>query len=619
MDDSRLVRGLRSAEAKLKRFSAALGTIGTGMMKISAAVLTPFGLTVRAAADAQESLSRFEQVFKDQADAAAKFADDLAESVGRSEYEIRDALATFQSFFVGLGFGGAESRKLSQRLQSLALDFASFNNITDDEAIQRFISALSGSGEVLDRFGINIKQAALKQELLRMGLRKSWTAVTEQEKAMARLNIIARAMGDQGAIGDAERTSESFTNQMRRLRGQLRDTAVDLGTALIPVLTELAGDLQDVIGSVRDWAKDNGELIVTIAKVATYVGVAGLAITGISKTVDIAKGAIAAYRRVTSLLGTTFTNVAAGPMVAIAAGFAYIAHEANSALEKMKDVRRLSQSFSATRQDEIAAMERFETGDAAERLAAAKDLLAIRKRLIDATQEEIDAGTIGRSQGKDLIQMYEKKTLALREQIPALEAAVKAANEDAAATKKQAFATEEQLRLNEEAQRRIEDAQIDAIEDATARRLAALRVRHRRERREAKKAGLDLESLIRAQTAEYDAARQDMISDAFDPIVDDPQQRTGGGIFGGLIDAVRDMDVPEMFRDIFSGPAASVGDTRSSDNLLSAAAGSFGSTAGLLGGTGTNLLRDSLKVQNKIATNIVEINRKTTEGGATFN
>lgn len=52
-----------------------------------------------------------------------------------------------------------------------------------------------------------------------MGVRKSWTEVTEQEKALARLNIIARAMGDQGAIGDAVKTAGSFTNQMKRLRG----------------------------------------------------------------------------------------------------------------------------------------------------------------------------------------------------------------------------------------------------------------------------------------------------------------------------------------------------------------------------------------------------------------
>src|SRR5690606_31067061 len=106
----------------------------------------------------------------------------------------------------GLGFGAEQSRKFSQQLAQLALDFASFNNMSDAEAQQRFISALSGSSEVLDMFGVNIKQAALEQELLQQGVKKAWTEVSEQEKAVARLSIIMRSMTDQGAVGDAVRT-----------------------------------------------------------------------------------------------------------------------------------------------------------------------------------------------------------------------------------------------------------------------------------------------------------------------------------------------------------------------------------------------------------------------------
>lgn len=278
-DDSRLVRGLRRAEKRLRAFGDRIRNFGLKLAGVVSAAVAPLGLlAIRAASDAQESLSRFEAVFKDQAKAAGQFADALAQSVGRSKIEIRDALATFQSFFVGLGFGGSESRKLSQTLQSLALDFASFHNLTDDEAVGRFISALSGSGEVLDRFGINIKQAALEQELLRMGIRKSWTEVTEQEKALARLNIIMGAMGDQGAVGDAVRTAGSFANQMKRLRGQLRDTAVEIGQALLPVVTPLVTKAAEVAKRFGQWISENRQLVATVFKVAAAVAAAGVAL-----------------------------------------------------------------------------------------------------------------------------------------------------------------------------------------------------------------------------------------------------------------------------------------------------------------------------------------------------
>ena len=271
-DDSRLVRGLKRAERKLRAFGDSIRNFGLKLAGAVSAITAPLGaFTIKAAADAQESLSRFEQVFKDQAQAAGEFADALATSVGRSKYEIRDALATFQSFFVGLGFGGSESRQLSQRLESLALDFASFNNITDEDAIGRFIAALSGSGEVLDRFGINIKQAALQQELLAMGIRKSWSEVTEQEKALARLNIVTRAMGDQGAIGDAVRTAGSFTNQMKRLRGQVHDTAVEIGNALLPIVTPLVAKVADLAKRISAWVSQNQHLVASVFKIAAVV------------------------------------------------------------------------------------------------------------------------------------------------------------------------------------------------------------------------------------------------------------------------------------------------------------------------------------------------------------
>jgi hypothetical protein len=101
---------------------------------------------------------------------------------------------------------------------------------------------------VLDRFGINIKQAALDQQLLRMGFEKSTKGATEQQKALARLEIISRAMGQQGAIGDAVRTSDQFANTSRRLIGSVKD----LGSALGSTVTTSEG-VANTLRRVADW------------------------------------------------------------------------------------------------------------------------------------------------------------------------------------------------------------------------------------------------------------------------------------------------------------------------------------------------------------------------------
>jgi len=291
-NDNRLVRGLKRAQRRLRAFGDSVSSIGKRMAAISTAAFAPVGLiSIKAASDAQETLSRFEQVFGTQAKAAREFADAMAKEVGRSKFAVIDALSTFQSFFVGLGFGPEKARGLSEALQTLATDFASFNNLSDAEGMQRFISALSGSGEVLDRFGINIKQAALQQELLRMGITKSFQSVTEQEKALARLNIIMKAMGSQGAIGDAVRTAGSFANRMKALKGNLHDTAVEIGRALLPVVTPMVEKLAHIVRVTGDWIKQNQELVATIFKVAAGIALAGVVLVAIGTGI-VAIGAI---------------------------------------------------------------------------------------------------------------------------------------------------------------------------------------------------------------------------------------------------------------------------------------------------------------------------------------
>lgn len=326
-DDSKLVRGLRQAQRKLQSFATSVRAMGTRLFAATATITAPLGgFAIKAASDAEESLSRFRQVFGDQADVVQDFADDLARQVGRSKYAIYDALSTFQSFFVGLGFAPTEARELSESMQALAIDFASFNNLSDQEAVERFISALSGSSEVLDKFGVNIKQAALEQELLSQGIDKSWSKVTEQEKAVARLAVIMRSMSDQGAVGDAVRTSESFANQMKALKGQLYDTAVTIGQALLPVVTPLVSRAAQLVKAFAKWAAENQTLIATVFKIAAAIAGAGLtmivfgfAVSGLASTLGVLAAGVVFIGSVLGLAGTALAALLS-PIGAVASG-----------------------------------------------------------------------------------------------------------------------------------------------------------------------------------------------------------------------------------------------------------------------------------------------------------
>lgn len=261
-------------------------TLGEGLNSFTGRAVAALGAgsisgiiwkTVNDASNAQESIAKFNAVFNSEAAAATKFVAKLANDIGRSEQEIRTAMSAYQSLFLGLRFQPEKAFEMSMALEKLTLDFAAFHNISDDESMTRFISAMSGSAEVLDQFGVNIRQAEVEQELLRMGINKSVHEASEAEKTMARLNLIMGVMGRQGAIGAAARESESFANQLKGLKAEVLDLSIKIGQDLMPMaiatikwLKELTVEGQGAASGVGGI----GEAFLTVADILHTVALA---------------------------------------------------------------------------------------------------------------------------------------------------------------------------------------------------------------------------------------------------------------------------------------------------------------------------------------------------------
>jgi hypothetical protein len=218
---------------------------------MTAAITAPLAaiaaVSIKAASDSVETQNKFNQVFGSISEDANKFATQLSTDLRRSNTGIQDNLASLQSFAVGMGFAEKEAFKFSTSIQKMVFDFASFNNISDDDSFQRFIAGLSGSGEVFDRFGINIKDAALGLELQALGLAESTAKATEMQKVIARVSIIQKALGKQGAIGDASRTMFEFASAIKSARSVIADLLSDFGTELLPIA-------KSVVNTFNDWA-----------------------------------------------------------------------------------------------------------------------------------------------------------------------------------------------------------------------------------------------------------------------------------------------------------------------------------------------------------------------------
>ncbi|MGC1272617.1 MAG: hypothetical protein WBC44_02830 [Planctomycetaceae bacterium] len=381
-DDTKLVRGLKLAERRLKAFGTGVRSLGTKLFAGGATLTAPLLATLDVASDLQEGMNKFNAVFGKEAAVAGQFVNQLAADVGRSAIDIRDSMSSFQAMFVGLDFDPAKAREMSQELQSLALDFASFFNLSDEEANERFLAALSGSSEVFDKFGINTKAAALDAKFLEMGLDKTTASATEQEKVLARVAIIMESLGKQGAAGDAEKTAGSFANQLKRMRSALKDAAAAIGSALIPVLTPLVARFAEGVKWVAKVIGKNRQLVTTLFKMAAGVALAGAAlivlgtlISGVGAAFGLAAAVITGIGTVLGVIGSaigallTPIGLAAAAIVGLAGYLLYASGLGAKALDW------LGERFRILKDDALAAWKGIGDALAAGDLALAAKIL----------------------------------------------------------------------------------------------------------------------------------------------------------------------------------------------------------------------------------------------------
>lgn len=282
---------------------AALNSIKIYAAAAAAAIAAIGTKSILAAGDAEEIRNKYEAVFKDMSARSELWAEMFSMAVGRSTLDTLEYLSTFQDTFVPLGFDRAEAALLSQQLTELAVDLASFNNENDTDAIASLQSALVGNHETMRRYGVVITQTTLDQELMNMGIKRGITAATEQEKVMARLNIITNSTAD--AQGDAARTADSFANQMRALKGNIRDMMAEAGD---PAMEDLSVTLKEF----NEWGTSGGYDNITsfLSDAAGAAADAAAAVSWLTRSFadlygTVAPGGLRATPENSTITGTT--------------------------------------------------------------------------------------------------------------------------------------------------------------------------------------------------------------------------------------------------------------------------------------------------------------------------
>lgn len=272
---NRIAAGANAVQADLRKLGAKLQSQGQSIMRVGIMAGTgAAGLLagpVKAASEMQETMGKFDVVFGKNAKAVQKWSEATAAALGTSRQEMAAMLSGMQDLLVPMGVLPDAAEGMSKELSQLAVDLGSFNNRETSMVFDDLMAALTGSGEVMKKYGVVLTEAAVKQELLNQGMNPK--NATDAQKAQARMNIILR--GTTAAQGDALRTAGSFANQMKRLKSTVIDTAAAVGGPLLDDLASLVSIASGGITAFRDFIDKNKEL-------ARAIGIGLVAVTGLS-------------------------------------------------------------------------------------------------------------------------------------------------------------------------------------------------------------------------------------------------------------------------------------------------------------------------------------------------
>lgn len=248
-------------------------SIGKTMSLAVTLPIVALGATaVKLASDFEETESKFNTVFSSIREQATNTAKNLKDNFGLSSRAALQLLGDTGDLLVGFGFTESAALEMSRQVNELAVDLASFTNVQGGakSASAALTKALLGERESIKTLGISILESDVKARVLlntQKGLRFE---SVRQAKAVATLQLATEQSSK--AIGDFERTSQSFANQMRITRARLEDLGIQIGKILLPLAQKLLKTIKGWIEGFANLSPETKKTIVVVAGLAAILG-----------------------------------------------------------------------------------------------------------------------------------------------------------------------------------------------------------------------------------------------------------------------------------------------------------------------------------------------------------
>lgn len=318
------------------KISSAFKKIGTAVATYFAVdKIKDFGLNcINAASDTSAASSQFSQVFGDMESQASKSLQTIADNTGIAENRMKGSYTQIAAFAKTTGLDTSDALGLADRAMVAVADSAAFYDRSLEETTESLQSFLKGNYENDAALGLSCTEITRNEAANRL-YGKSFNDLSEAQKQLTLLQMVEDANKLSGAMGQASRESDTWTNQTGNLKQAWTDFKAVVGSNFLDIAVQAVKKLADVVQGLADkvpgviqWFN---EYKGVLAGVAAVIGIVTTAY-GLFNAVQAIKSAMNAAE-VTSLgalVAAKWADVAAtaamlAPYIAIVAAIAAVA------------------------------------------------------------------------------------------------------------------------------------------------------------------------------------------------------------------------------------------------------------------------------------------------------
>lgn len=216
----------------------------------SARALAQFGKeTVEAASGLEAMESQFSQVFGELEETASKSLSKVAGQAGVVEDRMKASFTKIAAFAKTTGMDTAESVALSERAMVAVADSAAFYDRSLEETTETLQSFLKGNYENDAALGLSATETTRNAAANKL-YGKSFIDLSESQKQLTLLQMVEDANKLSGAMGQAAREADTWTNQVGNLKQAWTGLMANIGKLVLPVAIQAVKLITNVINSL---------------------------------------------------------------------------------------------------------------------------------------------------------------------------------------------------------------------------------------------------------------------------------------------------------------------------------------------------------------------------------